>query len=314
MNTMQRGIYVYRIIAFMAAASLSVPLAAPALGQAQPVADSAPEPIVVTGERAEQAKAAGKQGQAITQRPLEDYPLARRYAPLCLYTFGINREAGEVLAERITANAQVLGLRTGGKGCKPNAWIGFVRNSKAAVVQLRKTQPEMFGTLQKTEIDRIFGGSGAAQVWHTTEQRTIDGRALTNLQIGDTTVKSTSLYQPGRLGSPIRSDILGSIVIFDMARVGGKSLLQLADYATFRILAQVQDLPQVAPQTLPSILTLFAEQAETAPDGLTEFDWAYLAGFYRMERGARSLATSDATERAMLDGTATRLSVKGRPD
>lgn len=298
----------------MAAVSLSLPLAAPAQAQTQPVADLAQEPIVVTGERAEQAKAAGKQGQAITQRPLEDYPLARRYAPLCLHTFGINREAGEVLAERIIANAQALGLRTGDKGCKPNAWIGFVRNSKAAVAQLRKTQPEMFGTLQKTEIDRIFGGSGAAQVWHTTEQRTIDGRALTNLQLGDTTVKSTSLYQPGRLGSPIRSDILGSIVIFDMARVGGKSLLQLADYATFRILAQVQDLPKVEPQTLPSILSLFAEQGDAAPDSLTEFDWAYLSGFYRMDRGAKMLATSDATERAMLDGTASRLSNKARPN
>ncbi|MFN5244686.1 MAG: hypothetical protein ACK5B7_09655 [Novosphingobium sp.] len=302
-----------RILAFMAAVGLSLPLAAPALAQAQPVVDSAPEPIVVTGERAEQAKAAGKQGQAITQRPLEDYPLARRYAPLCLHIFGINREAGEVLAERITANAQVLGLRAGDKGCKPNAWIGFVRNSKAAVAQLRKTQPEMFGTLSKTEIDRIFAGSGAAQVWHTTEQRTIDGRALTNLQLGDTTVKSTSLYQPGRLGSPIRSDLLGSIVIFDMARVGGKSLLQLADYATFRILAQVQDLPQVEPQTLPTILSLFA-QGDAPPDSLTEFDWAYLSGFDRMDRGAKLLATANATERAMLDGTATRLSNKARPD
>ncbi len=301
------------MLAFMAAVSLSLPLAAPALAQARPVVDSAPEPIVVTGERAEQAKAAGKQGQAITQRPLEDYPLARRYAPLCLHIFGINREGGEVLAERITANAQILGLRTGDKGCKPNAWIGFVRNSKAAVAQLRKTQPEMFGTLPKTEIDRIFAGSGAAQVWHTTEQRTIDGRALTNLQLGDTTVKSTSLYQPGRLGSPIRSDLLGSIVIFDMARVGGKSLLQLADYATFRILAQVQDLPQVEPQTLPTILSLFA-QGDAPPDSLTEFDWAYLSGFYRMDRGAKLLATANSTERAMLDGTATRLSNRARPD
>lgn len=310
---MQKGRRVNHIIAIVAATTLAFQPAAPVLAQAQPAADQAQEPIVVTGERAEQAKAAGKQGQAITQRPLEDYPLARRYAPLCLHIFGINREAGEVLAERITANAQALGLQTGGAGCKPNAWIGFVRNSKAAVAQLRKTQPEMFGTLQKTEIDRIFAGSGAAQVWHTTEQRTIDGRALTNLQLGDTTVKSTSLYQPGRLGSPIRSDLLGSIVIFDMARVGGKSLLQLADYATFRILAQVQDLPRAEPQTLPTILSLFAE-GDVPPDSLTEFDWAYLSGFYRMDRGARKLATSDATERAMLDGTATRLSAKGRPD
>ena len=180
-----------RILASVAAVSLTQLLAAPLLAQTQSAVDATAEPIIVTGERAEQARAAARQGQAITQRPLEDYPLARRYAPLCLYTFGINREAGEVMAERITANAKTLGLQTGAKGCKPNAWIGFVSNSKAAVAQLRKTQPEMFGKLQRTEIDRIFAGSGAAQVWHTTEQRTIDGRALANLQLGDTTVKST---------------------------------------------------------------------------------------------------------------------------
>lgn len=286
---------------------------APAVA-AQAVSEPAQDAIVVTGARAEQAKAAGKQGQTITQRPLEDYPLARRYAPLCLYTFGINREAGEVLADRITANARALKLEVGAKGCKPNAWIGFARNSKAAVGQLRQTNPEMFGTLQKSEIERIFSGSGAAQVWHVTEQRAIDGRALTGLRLGDDTVKSTSLYQPGRLGSPIRSDILGSIVIFDAARVGGKSLLQLADYATFRILADVQDLPRVEPQTLPSILSLFADQPDSPPASLTEFDWAYLAGFYRMDRGARRAATSDATERAMLDGTAARLEARARAD
>lgn len=300
--------------AIFAASLLAVSAASPAVALPGAEAEPAQDAIVVTGERAEQAKAAGKLGQAITQRPLEDYPLARRYAPLCLYTFGINREAGEVLAERITANARALKLQVGGKGCKPNAWVGFVRNSKAAVAQLRKTHPDMFGTLQKVEIERIFGGSGGAQVWHATEQRTIDGRALTNLQLGDVSVKSTSLYQPGRLGSPIRSDILGSIVIFDAARVGGKSLLQLADYATFRILADVQDLPQGEGQSLLSILTLFAEPADSAPDRLTEFDWAYLAGFYRMDRGARRAATSDATERAMLDGTAARLEAKGRTD
>ena len=98
-----------------------------------------------------------------------------------------------------------------------------------------------------------------------------------------------------------------------MARVGGRSLLQLADYATFRILAKVQDLPRVEPQTLPTILSLFAD-GEVPPDSLTEFDWAYLSGFYRMDRGAKALTIANATERAMLDGTATHLSNKARPD
>jgi hypothetical protein len=51
---------------------------------------------------------------------------------------------------------------------------------------------------------------------------------------------------------------------------------------------------------------LFAEGADQ-PEGLTEFDWAYLSAYYKLDRGAKLPAVHDATKRTILDGTGQRL-------
>ena len=287
-------------------------LLAQAGGQAAP---DEPGTITVTGNREKQAEAAGNQAKAVTPKPAGDVPLPRRFAPLCVVTFGIDPNYGAVLAERVMANTRVLGLPVGGEGCSPNVWIGFVRNSKDQVARLRKTNPEMFRDMKQFEIDRIFRGSGAAQVWHSTEQRSYDGKPLATMTINGREVKTNPQYQAGRTVSPIRTDINGTLVIFDLDRANGLTVQQLADYATMRALVPVLDIAEVKPgTTVPSILTLFAKGADPRPDGLTEFDWAYLSGFYRMDRGARAVAVHDAIAKSILDGTATTLSEKASAD
>ncbi len=120
--------------------------------------------IVVVGNRAEQAEIAADQAVAITLRPSDEFPLARRYAPICVKLIGIDPAYGELIAERIRQNAKTLGRPVGGAGCQANVWIGFFLNSRDAVDRLRKDEPLFFDTLKSFEIDRIFGGSGAAQV------------------------------------------------------------------------------------------------------------------------------------------------------
>ena len=278
------------------------------LAQAEPVSPPTEEAtIVVTGNREKQAQAAAGQAKAITLRPSGDAPLARHYAPVCVATFGIKADFGAVLAQRVMRNVKLLGLPVGGAGCQANVWIGFAADSKKQVAELRKTNPEFFADMKDFEVNRIFGGSGAAQVWHSTERRNVDGRPLATMTINGREVQTNAQYQAGRLVSPIRVDMNGSLVIFDSNRVPGLTLQQLADYATLRILAPVQDLAKVDAGTVPTILTLFAQGDAPAADGLTEFDWAYLSAYYRMDRGAKVSSIHDATEKSMLDGTATGL-------
>ena len=272
-------------------------------------------PIVVIGNRAEQAEIAANQAAAITLRPPIDTPMPRRYAPICVKLFGIDPAYGELIKVQVNQNVQTLGLKVGGSGCSPNVWIGFTRNSKVQVEALRKQQPGLFGELRPFEIARVLGGSGAAQVWHAAETRSVDGRPIPIMEFSTPDlarkieVKTNSQYSGGRLNSPIRSDINGTIIVFDRDRANGRSVQQLADYATFRILAPVQDFATVPPGAVPSILMLFTEGAD-APDGLTEFDWAYLTAYYKLDRGAKASAVHDATKRAMLDGTGTKLREK----
>lgn len=264
-------------------------------------------PIVVTGERAEQAERAADQARAITLRPSADHPLPRRYAPLCLELFGIDADYGAAIADRIRDNVRALDLDVAGANCQANVWIGFVRDSKAAVERLRREEPELFGSLKSFEIDRIFRGSGKAQLWNVTEIRNRDGRPISVVVDGatGTEYKTNALYQAGRLTSPIRNDINGTILLFDAGHAAGRSVQQLADYATFRILAPVQDFAEAGGEGMETILTLFATGA-TPPDGLTDFDWAYLAAYYRLDRGAKASAVHDAVKRSILDGPGQR--------
>ena len=292
-------------------AVLALMLIAPAGAYAQPVGAADPV-IVVVGSRAEQADIAASQAKAITLRPPVDNPLPRRYAPICVKLFGIDPAYGALIAKRIRDNAKTLKRLVGGPNCQPNVWIGFSKNSRAEVERLRKQEPALFATLDDFEVDRIFKGSGAAQAWHATEIRSVDGRPLVTVEISspdlarNIVVKQNQQYQGGRLVSPIRSDINGTIVIFDRDRANGKSVQQLADYATFRILAPVQDLAVVPEKSMPSILQLFSEGGDP-PDGLTEFDWAYLSAYYKLDRGAKVSAIHDAAKRTMLDGTGAKL-------
>ena len=271
--------------------------------------------IVVTGNREKQAEIAAKQAKSVTLKPLGDDPLPRHYAPLCVKLFGIDSAYGEVIGERIMQNARSLKLPIGKTGCSPNVWIGFTRNSKAEVEKLRTQLPDMFGTLSKVDVERIFRGSGAAQAWHSTEKRSADGRPMPVVEISlpnsprKVETQVNQQYQSGRLVSPIRTDINGSIVVFDTVRANGRTVQQLADYATMRILAPVQDFDKAPEGGAPTILQLFAEGAAPV-DGLTEFDWAYLSAFYKLDRGAKASAVHDATRKAMLDGTGQRLREK----
>ena len=274
---------------------------------------SDPAAIVVVGDRAEQAEIAADQAKVITLRQPIDNPLPRRYAPICVKVFGIDPAYGDLIAEQVRKNARVLGRSVAKPGCQPNVWVGFFSNSKAEVERLRKKDPVMFESLTSFEVDQIFSGSSAAQAWHATEIKSADGRPIPIIEIEldgrKAEVKYNSQYSGGRLNSPIRNDINGTIVIFDRKLANGKTGQQLADYATFRIFAPVQDFAEASPGAMPSILQLFTPGA-SPPDGLTEFDWAYLSAYYKLGHGAKASALHDATKRTMLDGTGQRLREK----
>lgn len=268
-------------------------------------------PIVVTGNRQEEAEQAADQAKAITLRPPANKPLPRFYDPVCVNVFGLESDYAEVLSERIRDNLKRLKVDVGRKNCQPNSWVGFVKDSQDAVKILRKEDRPMFGDLHPYEIDRVMAGSQAAQAWHMREDKGIDGMPMRYIEIEVNgalrTVKANPQWQAGRITSPIRVDMIGAIVLFDRQLSAGRTVRQLADYATFRLIAPVKDLPSTEHKGHESILSLFSDGNQAA-SGMTEFDWAYLFAYYKLGGGAGASSIHDATKRAFLDGKGEKLS------
>lgn len=79
--------------------------------------------------------------------------------------------------------------------------------------------------------------------------------------------------------------MVGAVVLIETAALEEKTLRQIADYASVRVLASVSDDVTSDANTPPTILTLFNE--EFAPAAITDFDMAYLTSLYELPSTSR---------------------------
>lgn len=247
---------------------------------------------------------------SITRRPPVDKPLSRQYGSICIGVSGLSPQFAMTLIKRVEDNARDLGIRIRAPDCQVNTLIAFAADSRAEVQRLRKEQPTLFSTLLDYEFDRVLRGSGAVQAWQATEVKGADGKEFASATLGGRDFQINDQPFASHLTQQLRVDIAGAIVVFDTAFVPGKSIQQLADYATMRLFAPTHDASAGGVPSLPTILSLFAPGAE-GPPGLTEFDRAYLTALYRLPPTARGAALSDAAwaayRRSMDNPQATRL-------
>lgn len=290
-----------------ASAALVAVLALSGSLAAQPAAPDDPD-IVVTGERepptqreiTEQAR-----NISIIGDPL-DNPLPRFEDRLCPGVLGLKDDAAGYINQRIRFNAEQFGLRMAPDDgtCEPNFIVAFVDDAQNQLVELARNNGYMLAGLSVTTRGELLNAPGAARVWVNTLTRTRDGmptqsardasgaperrgstfggtdsagNAIENsYSIGLPPVAATQAAQ-SRIFFPIREDIVSVLVLFDRAQVRGKSLLQLADYATMRGFATTRETsgePEAA-----TILSLFDGDGPK-PDRLTTFDLGYLGSLY----------------------------------
>jgi len=265
--------------------------------------------IVVTGEREpptpdqvlEQAK-----NISIVGDP-RDNPLARFEDRVCPGVLGLTEEAASYINERIRYNAEQFDLRVAPNDgtCEPNIIVAFVDDAQNTLVDLARRNGYMLAGLSVTARGELLEAGGAARVWANTVTRTRDGMPVPSSRDGASAPERQGSVDGGSDGggNPIsnsyglglppvaatwsahskiffatREDIVSVMVLFDRAQVRGKSLLQLADYATMRGLALTRETS--GEPTAPTILSLFDGEGPK-PARLTEFDLAYLGSLYR---------------------------------
>jgi hypothetical protein len=260
-------------------------LAAPLVAQEQEQAEE--RDIVVTG-RAERSPPTSsevtRQARAITQgSDLRHSAQARFEKRLCPGVIGLKPDMAALVIDRIRYHARQfdLGLTKDDGTCAPNLVVAFVRDGKAELAALAADHGYLFQDMPLHERQALLAEEGPVRVWTTTLDRTRDGMPVPRTDGGPAPVVSMWMAH-SKIYLATREDIEFVVVLFDLEKMKGKTLVQLADYATMRGLARTRPVAgagEAGGPAMDTILALFDPAAEP-PAEMTDFDRAYIAALY----------------------------------
>ena len=288
--------------------SVTLALAAGAASAQEP----AGAPQAQSSARLEDVVVEGRQLEAMVRsfvtdvsQPANNRGLARWNRPICVGAVNLRSEVGQYVIDRISDVARELEVEAGEPGCRPNVLIVAAVDGASLASALVEDRPRNFdlrhnGTDAGTRAFRNFRtGDQPVRWWQISMPIDAEtGQRAVRLP-GDEQPPRIYVFAASRLRTQIRDDMVRSIIIVDVDRLGGASLVQLADYLTLVALAQVDAEADTAPY--PTILNLFADPA-SAPAGLTDWDRSYLTALYehdqlRINRNSQVRAVAEAVAR-----------------
>ncbi|HEY6815519.1 MAG TPA: hypothetical protein VI168_08275 [Croceibacterium sp.] len=262
----------------MVLAGLAAGLLGASAGLAQPEGEATDGEsganIVVTAppdEPPTQAEVTRQARTVTAETSLRRSPLPRFEGDrLCPGIAGLSTADAGLMVDRIRDTAARLGLwMTDDDGtCTPNFVVAFVDDAQAMSEGVVRARHHLFREMPFHELKELRAEQGPVRVWTATMWRTRDGMSL-----GSTLWQSSS-----RIYLASREDIVWVLVLVDRDEAQGKTLLQLADYATMRGLARTRPANGDG-QAMDTILALF-DPAAPPPRQMTDFDRAYLAALY----------------------------------
>lgn len=270
----------------------------------QPQAD-----LVVTGVRPEQIQSFVEQVSAV---PPSVRQIARWDEDICFRVAGLPAEQGQVIVDRVSYRAEMVGLHAGRQGCRPNVFVFFAADADGFTHQLVERDRSLFAyfheenvvTLGQEALSSFVDTPRAVRWWHVTQTRGADGD---NLGSDQTQVAAPPPPRPEELkgrpdgfsgvqvtrsqGSRVRSverqDFNRVVIIVDGQKAAGYPVDGIADYIAMVTLAQID--PNAQTRDYPSILNLFADDPDAVSFEMTNWDLAYLDGLYRSTRNSASV-------------------------
>lgn len=279
-----------RFVTLSAAVFLIAACSSGAPGMAQDPAE--PEPtdenpgIIVQAERERQEKQIHSLARKVTGSLPSSRPIPRFHRKLCLIVGGVSAELANAFGTRIIENAQLAGVPVEMGDCKPNALVVFTDNSRADLVQIRKKNRWMFGNLPRSQFDRMMASRDEVFVWQATQPMGLTGMAF-DIENREFPENRSTVDGGGRLSNTFKIDVATSVVVIDKTALDGKSAMQVADYASMRLLAPTAEVASLSEGEPATIMTLFRDPA-SAPPELSPFDIAFLRGVYDIPPNAPS--------------------------
>ncbi|HEY6456131.1 MAG TPA: hypothetical protein VIY90_12730 [Steroidobacteraceae bacterium] len=253
---------------------------------------SAPSEVTVTASRAELAPRVLKFVNQIAVQQ-NDAGLPRWQDPVCPLISGLPRQEGEFTLARISQIASAARVPLAGEHCRPNLFI-FVTLQPMQLLQAMANQKRIvtFGDATPTVIDEFIRTPRPVRVWYNTSMRTPEGtspkQGLPNVAqfLGGSALGGPPVYNDNDRTSHILLSKIWSFsyvfVIIDQARLAAVSRGQFADYVAMVGLADIK--PGAHLGDARTILKLFDGAPQAAPEGLTDWDQAFLNSLYATEQ------------------------------
>jgi len=259
----------YKAFVLGAVVAMAVPAAA------QQPAPGADDPIIVTGERPDEDRPS-----VVTRlRDMIDESsgsqLARFEDEICPMVIGMPADLTAIMTRVIRENVVAAGGTVGKAGCKVNAAAIFIDRPRDLILALHKSEPSFFMNMSPREFDYFSGRTVPVYSWHTANRYTRDGVLITGKSVR---AAATRLY------TSVRDEMESGLVVIDRQATIGKSLRQLADFATMHLMLDVNWRARRVDRG--SILSLF--QSREPPMRMSSFDRGALSGFYMQRENNRT--------------------------
>jgi hypothetical protein len=292
-----------------------------ALQAAPAPATPKPDDIVVTGQRLTPETA--RRYVNDISRPVNGQLPLFRY-PVCPAVQGVAPEHAAVVVERIRKVVKHVGIRLDKPDCAPNLRVIVVDDSQKFVEELSRKNPGYFEGLERSELKRLLRDESPALAWSNLQAQNEDGHiyadnvsgrspfdrmsknrmtsgdASMNMPRGDGAAGVMRTSSASIIKATTRQAMVESYVVVEASAIDGKSLMQLADYATMRTLAAAQ--PPANGAIVDTILTLF-NPAQEAPPSIRVPDIAYLKALYSAAPTMTSAQQLNRLTKAVLEAS-----------
>jgi hypothetical protein len=170
--------------------------------------------------------------------------------------------------------------------CRPNLFIIIADDVDQVLTDWKERDPGMFRWKSREGVARS-AGTGPVRTWHNAVLVPDGGAAGQTSALNQASatspidISAPSCPASGRIAAGCWEHINAVVVLVDARTSGKVTLAQLADYISVVSLSQIDLSADLG--SIDSILRLFAEpRPEIPPTGLTDWDYAFLKGLYRV--------------------------------
>jgi len=220
-----------------------------------------------------------------------DDPVALWHTPICPLVEGLRRQDGEFVFDRLTYALASLGIPRGAIGCRPNFYVVATTQPEAVLKAWSHHDTLMFGDAAGSE--RFIQTPRPVRIWYNSALVGSDGNGAVPLStfgggtLGGFDGAPTFTGHGGswRFEFPVVPNLLSVIAVIDLTQVMGLDWRQVTDYVVMAGLTKVDLDAKLG--GAPTILRLFTSSADARPQGLSDWDRAFLTELYRTSQVSR---------------------------